>query len=91
MDSINQTDVLAYYEYLRDLISKNSQLNLQTFAVDLLNSKVNKLPERESKDCQLQYEVDNLEIKIWSLALLSMSWIIEILKQKTQHGHCRNI
>jgi hypothetical protein len=44
------------------------------------------MPHRRSK-----YKVDNLEIKIWSLALLSMSWIIEILKQNTQHSHCRNI
>ncbi len=49
------------------------------------------LSTSENSHRRSKYKVDNLEIKIWSLALLSMSWIIEILKQKTQHSHCTNI
>lgn len=91
MDSMNQSDVSNYYDHIQHLILKHSQLNLQNFVTDLLNSKPNKLSERESIDCQLEYKSHNLEIKIWSLALLSMSWTLEILKRKTQNGHCRNI
>ena len=90
MDSINQNDMVDYCEYIQQLISRHSQLNLQNFVIDLLNAKPDKLSERESVDCKLEYKFDNLEIRMWSLALLSMSWIIEILKRKTQDGHCHN-
>ena len=55
--------------------------------MDLLNSKTNK-SQRESTDCQLEYKPHNLEIKMWSLAI---SWLTEILKQKTENGHCRKM
>lgn len=72
-----------YYKHIEGLISKHSQLNLQNFAMELLNSKPNKVSERENAECELEYKSDHLEIKLWSLALVSMSWIIENLKRKT--------
>jgi hypothetical protein len=91
MDRITQSDVVSFHEHVQSLVSKNSQLNLQNFVLDLLNSKLFKLPEKESKDCQIEYKFNNLEFRMWSLALLSTSWIVTMLKQKTEDGHCSNV
>lgn len=92
MDSINQTDVISYFERVNGLISKHMQLNWQTFILDLLNSsRVDKVTERKDGDCQVEYKFGSPEITLGDLAILSTSWILEILKRKTQDGHCQNI
>lgn len=92
MDSINQADIISYFERVQDLISKNMQLNWQTFILDLLkSSRVDKIPERKYDECQVDYKFLSPEITLWDLAILSMSWTVELLKQKTQNGHCQNI
>ena len=90
MDPINQTDVISYFERVNDLISKNMQLNWQTLLVDLQSSP-RVVPERESKDCQVEYKFGSPEMTLWHLALISTSWIFERLKRKTQNGHCWNM
>jgi hypothetical protein len=94
MDSINTADFISYYECVQHLISKhlkNSEVDLQKLVLDLLSTKLTKLPERESNDCRVQYKDSHLEFKMWNLALLSTSWIIGVFKQKSVDGHCHNM
>lgn len=90
MDPINQADVISYFNFVQHLISKNMQLNWPTLTEDLLNSS-RVIQERKSKDCCIEYKSGSPEIRFWDLALICTSWILEILKQKTQKGHCNNI
>lgn len=54
MDSINETDVISYFERVNALISKNMQLNWGPFLGDLFNSSsVNKILEKENKVVKL--------------------------------------
>ncbi|HEY7079335.1 MAG TPA: hypothetical protein VH500_06515 [Nitrososphaeraceae archaeon] len=90
---MNKSDFDSYYEYLQQLISKtspNGRVNMHDLVSDLLKSRLTKLPERENKDCKVEYKHNNLEFIVWNVALLSASWTLENFKRKLEDGHCHN-
>ena len=95
MDSINTADFISYYECVQHLISKhlkNSEVDLQKLVLNMLSTKLTKLPERESNDCRVQYKDSHLEFKMWNLALLSTSLDHRGLQtEEWVDGHCHNM
>jgi hypothetical protein len=72
MDSINQTDVISYFERINGLIAKNTKNNeliWNTFLFpDLFHSsRVDKVPEIENKDCQLGINIIALKLHYGNL------------------------
>jgi hypothetical protein len=45
----------------------------------------------ESQECGIRYDKNNLEIKMWILSLIFMSWTLMNLTNKVKDGHCHNI
>ena len=45
----------------------------------------------ESQICHVRYDKNNLDIKIWVLSLIFMSWTLMNLTNKVKEGHCLNI
>ena len=45
----------------------------------------------ESQECSVRYDRNNLEIKMWILSLIFMSWTLMNLTNKVKEGHCYNI
>jgi hypothetical protein len=84
-------DIVSEYDTVQKLIANNSRLNLNNFAIDLLNSALTSVPQKDDEECHLEYHIGSMEHRMWSLGLLSMSWILANLKRKVTNGHCNNI
>ena len=78
------------YGNTQGLITKHSQLNVGAFASELFSTIVSNVPLRDSSECNLQYSAGTIENRMWSLALISISWLLNSLRMKTQDGHCQN-
>jgi hypothetical protein len=65
-----------------NLLSKNIMTHLDY----LISSET-----YESQICHVRYDKNNLEIKIWGLSLIFMSWTLMNLTNKVKEGHCLNI
>lgn len=65
------------------------------FALDLISDLApiessKYLENRTEEQCNLTYDQDHNEYRIWIIALMTMSWIITNWKRKTEDGHCQN-
>lgn len=45
---------------------------------------------RDYSECNLQYSGGSLENRTWSLVLISISWLLNNLKMKSENRHCQN-
>jgi hypothetical protein len=87
---LTENDIVSWYETIQELITKHLQLNVDASASDLFSTLVSNVPLRDSSECNLQYSGVSMENRMWSLALLSTSWLLNNLKMKTENGHCQN-
>jgi hypothetical protein len=88
----NLEDNKQYYEVFQNFIAKHTQLNLNGLLLDLLsNLTIPRIPEKTLDECKLNYKMQSTENRMWTLALISMSWILNNLRNKTENGHCQNI
>jgi hypothetical protein len=86
-----------FYNNINNLISKNKangSLNFTIFANDLSKLANDKSKEffnsRYNRDCRVGYTDCNVEYMMWMIALMSVSWSIINLRNKTENGHCQN-
>jgi hypothetical protein len=47
-------------------------------------------PFKKSDECDIDYGDGHIENKMYSLAIISMSWLFNKLKGKVEVGHCNN-
>ena len=45
----------------------------------------------ESQECNIRYDRNDLEIRMWIFSLICMSWTLLNLTNKVKDGHCHNI
>ena len=74
---VNIPKVTSFYKKLLSLVS---------FTLVLMPSET-----YESPGCRVSYDRNNLEIKMWILSLIFMSWTLMNLTNKVKEGHCLNI
>ena len=88
---ITQTKIDKYYKIVQDQIKEGTNINI------LLNNIMATLNSFESSEvyksekCSVSYYKDSLELTMWNLSVLIMSWTLMNLKHKVEEGHCHNI
>jgi hypothetical protein len=88
--NLTDNDIVSWYGTIQGLITKHSQLDLETFASELFSTIVLNVPLRDYTECNLQYSGGSMENRMWSLVLISISWLLNNLRMKTENGHCQN-
>ena len=93
---MNQANINEIYKIIQDQITKINtkegiginllSKNIMTHLDYLISSET-----YESQICHVRYDKNNLEIKIWVLSLIFMSWTLMNLTSKVKEGHCLNI
>ena len=93
---ITQTNINEFYDFVQDQISKittkegldinNLAKNIMTNLDYLISSET-----YESQRYHVRYNRNDLEIKMWILSLIFMSWTLMNLTNKVKEGHCHNI
>lgn len=93
---ITQAKINEYYHIVQDQISKIItkegldinilSKNIMTNLDDLISSET-----YESERCRVRYDKNNMEIKMWMLSLIFMSWTLMNLTNKVKEGYCLNI
>ena len=93
---ITQAKINEYYHIVQDQISKLItkegldinilSKNIMTNLDDLISSET-----YESERCRVRYDKNNMEIKMWMLSLIFMSWTLMNLTNKVKEGYCLNI
>ena len=93
---ITQININGFYNFVQEEISKittkegldiNILLKNIMMHLDYLISS----ETYESQICRIRYDKNNLEIKMWILSLIIMSWALMNLTNKVKEGHCLNI
>jgi hypothetical protein len=86
-----------FYNDINNLISKNivdGSPNSTIFANDISKLANERSKEffnsRYNRDCRVEYTDYHTEYMICMIALMSMSWSIVNLRNKTENGHCQN-
>jgi hypothetical protein len=51
---------------------------------------VSNSPFKKFDECDINYGDGSMENKMYSLAIISMSWLFNNLKGKVEVGHCNN-
>ena len=93
---MNQANINEIYKIIQDQITKINtkegidinllSKNIMTHLDYLISSET-----YESQECDVRYDRNNLEIKMWILSLIFMSWTLMNLTNKVKEGHCQNI
>ena len=93
---MNQANINEIYKIVQDQITKINTKegidinlltkNIMTHLDYLISSET-----YESQICHVRYDKNNLDIKIWVLSLICMSWTLMNLTNKVKEGHCLNI
>ena len=93
---ITQTNINEFYNFVQEQISKittkegldinNLVKNIMTNLDYLISSET-----YESQECGVRYDRNNLEIKMWILSLIFLSWTLMNLTNKVKEGDCQNI
>jgi hypothetical protein len=95
---ITQANINEYYHTVQDQISKiKTKEGIEIDINILLNNIMVNLDHLvssesyESQECGVRYDKNHLEIKMWILSLICMSWTLMNLTNKVKEGHCQNI
>ena len=93
---ISQANINEYYHMIQDQISKINTKEGTDINILLNNIMANLdhlIPSEtyQSQECGVRYDRNNLEIKMWILSLIFMSWTLMNLTNKVKEGHCQNI
>ncbi|MGI0050176.1 MAG: hypothetical protein ACRD8K_00430 [Nitrososphaeraceae archaeon] len=93
---INQANINEFYKLVQDQITKIStreEIDINLLIKNIMTHLDFLIPSEtyESKICHIHYDKNNLEIKMWILSLIFMSWTLMNLTNKVKEGHCLNI
>lgn len=87
MIEINKRDIESFVKSVEQLDFKN----YHNFGQELwlaVAKEAQKLQTRSNPECETCYNWQGYEYRFWKLGLMSMAWIITLLKLKTEQGHC---
>lgn len=93
---INQANINEFYKIVQDQITKiniKEGIDINLISKDIMTHLDYLISSEtyESQICHVRYDKNNLEIKIWVLSLIFMSWTLMNLTNKVKEGHCLNI
>jgi hypothetical protein len=76
-----------------DTILSKKGLKIEDLHKELINSAkriaISTIGKRINDSCDTEYDPEQCpEIVLWALGLVCEIWTLEILRQKTQEGHC---
>ena len=93
---ITQKNINEFYNIVQEQISKitteegldinNLVKNIMTDLDYLISYET-----YESQECNIRYDRNDLEIRMWIFSLICMSWTLLNLINKVKDGHCHNI
>ena len=91
--TIKENEFCSYYDVIQALIKKHSHshfLNFNNFLQEMASIPVSNTPFKNFDDCALNYGEGSMENRMYSLAIISMSWLFNNMKRKVEEGHCNN-
>ena len=93
---ITQTNINEYYNLVQDQISKlntKEGLDINILLNNIMANLDHLIPSEtyECKECSVRYDRNTLEIKMWILSLIFISWTLMNLTNKVKDGHCHNV
>jgi hypothetical protein len=88
--TIKENEFCSYYDVIQALIKKHSQFNVNNFVQEMASTVVSNTPFKNFDDCALNYGEGSMENRMYSLAIISMSWLFNNMKRKVENGHCYN-
>src|SRR5437660_5028036 len=88
--TITENEFCSYYDHIQTLIKKNSQFNVNNFVHEIASTVVSNTPFKNFDDCGINYGNGSMENRMYSLAIISMSWLFNNMKRKVENGHCNN-
>jgi hypothetical protein len=93
---ITQAKINEYYHIVQDRINKiitKEGLDINILSKNIMTNLDYLISSEtyESQRCHVRYDKNNLEIKMWMLSLIFMSWTLMNLTNKVKEGYCLNI
>jgi hypothetical protein len=88
--TIKENEFCSYYDVIQALIKKHSQFNVNNFVQEMASMLISNTPFKNFDDCALNYGEGSIENRMYSLAIISMSWLFNNMKRKVENGHCNN-
>jgi hypothetical protein len=88
--TIKENEFCSYYDVIQALIKKHSQFNVNNFVQEMASMLISNTPFKNFDDCALNYGEGSMENRMYSLAIISMSWLFNNMKRKVEDGHCNN-
>ena len=80
--TIKENEFCSYYDVIQALIKKHSQLNVNDFVQEMASTGASNTPFKNFDDCALNYGEGSMESRTYSLAIISMSWLFNNMKEK---------
>jgi hypothetical protein len=88
--TITENEFCSYYDVVQALIKKHSQFDFNNFMQEMASTVVSNTPLKNFDDCAINYGQGSMENRMYSLAIISMSWLFNNMKRKVEDGHCHN-
>ena len=88
--TITEIEFCSYYDDIQALIKKHSQFNVNNFVQEMASMLISNTPFKNFDDCAIDYSERSMENWMYSLAIISMSWLFNNMKRKVEDGHCYN-
>src|SRR5215469_14883955 len=88
--TITGNEFCSYYDVVQALIKKHSQLDFNNFVQEMASTVVSYTPFKNSDDCAINYGQGSMENRMYSLAIISMSWLFNKMKRKVEDGYRNN-
>jgi hypothetical protein len=94
--NLQKPQIDSFLKLIQDSLAKclesSTGICTEKFSQELLamvkEAALERLPPRDSEECGLFYDGFGIEYVMWMMGLISMSWIINDLKVKTEQGYC---
>ena len=89
--TIKENEFCSYYDVIQALIKKHSQFNINNFVQEMASMLISNTPFKNFDDCALNYDEGSMENRMYSLAIISMSWLFNNMKRKVENVIIRNM
>ncbi len=91
--TITEIEFRSYYDDIQALIKKHSDgiyVDFNNCLQEMTSIAVSNTPFKNFDDCSISYDERSVENKMYRLAKISMSWLLNNMKGKVAVGHCYN-
>ena len=84
---IRTRDATDFCEQIEEAIEAGDRFLIELYCRSRELAK-NRIRTNVNQDCATTYDDRGCEYLIWAMALVTMGWVVEILRRKARDGHC---